>query len=128
MQLKIKKIHAVLLLVAPLILGGAGTAAAAQRTFVATSGVDNPSCSLASPCRTFAAAVAATAIGGEAIVLDSGGYGPVTVTKSMSIITPPGIYAGVSVPAGSTELRSMRRDRRSSCAAFRSTVRAAASA
>jgi hypothetical protein len=34
---------------------------------------------------------------GEVIVLDSAGYGPVSITKSVSIIAPPGIYAGISV-------------------------------
>ena len=33
-------------------------------------------------------------------MLDSAGYGPVAVTKSVSIISPPGVYAGVSVLAG----------------------------
>ena len=33
--------------------------AGSQRTFVGTSGTDNPNCSLAAPCRTFAAAIAA---------------------------------------------------------------------
>src|SRR5207237_7514101 len=38
----------------------------------------------------------------EVIVLDSAGYGPVTITKSVSLISPAGIYAGISVtsPAG----------------------------
>ena len=74
--------------------------AAAQRTFVSAGGVDNPSCSLGAPCRSFAAAIAATLSDGEIIVLDSAGYGPVTITKSASIIAPPGIYAGVSVFTG----------------------------
>ena len=34
------------------------------------------------------------------IVLDSAGYGPVTITKSVSIISPAGIYAGISVFSG----------------------------
>ena len=75
-------------------------AAAGQRSFVSTSGVDNPTCSIGSPCRTFGAAIAATSPGGEVIVLDSGGYGPVTITQSVSIIAPPGVYAGISVSAG----------------------------
>jgi hypothetical protein len=73
---------------------------AAQRTFVGATGTDNPNCSLPAPCRTFTAAIAATNSGGEIIVLDSAGYGPVTITKSVSIIAPPGIYAGISVSSG----------------------------
>ena len=71
--------------------------ATAQRTFVRSDGVDNPACSLAAPCRAFAAAVTATSSGGEVIVLDSGGYGAVTIAKSLSIASPLGIYAGISV-------------------------------
>jgi hypothetical protein len=70
---------------------------AAQRTFVSTTGVDNAACSLGAPCRAFAAAITATTAGGEVIVLDSGGYGRVTITKSVSIIAPAGIHAGISV-------------------------------
>jgi hypothetical protein len=76
------------------------TAAAAQRTFVSTSGVPNPTCSIASPCRDFGTALAATNPNGEVIVLDSGGYGAVTIGQSVSIIAPPGVYAGISVFAG----------------------------
>jgi len=74
--------------------------ATAQRTFVAHDGVDGPSCPISAPCRQFAAAVAATSSGGEVIVLDSAGYGSVTITQSVSIIAPAGIYAGISVFSG----------------------------
>jgi len=73
---------------------------AAQRTFVGATGTDNPACSLPAPCRTFTAALAAASDMGEVIVLDSAGYGTVTITKSVSIIAPPGIYAGISVLSG----------------------------
>jgi hypothetical protein len=71
-----------------------------QRTFVSASGVDTQPCSLSAPCRTFGAAIAKTTAKGEVIVLDSAGYGPVTITKSVSLISPPGIYAGVTVTSG----------------------------
>jgi parallel beta-helix repeat protein len=74
--------------------------AASQRTFVSTAGVDNPACSIGAPCRTFGAALPATLPEGEIIVLTSGGYGAVTITQSVSIIAPPGIYAGISVFSG----------------------------
>jgi hypothetical protein len=76
--------------------------AAAQRTFVASSGNDINACSIAQPCRSFGAAIGKTLAGGEVIVLDSAGYGVVTIAKSISIIAPAGIYAGVSVPSGQT--------------------------
>ena len=74
-----------------------GAMATAQRTFVASYGNDANPCSIALPCRSFAAAVLQTA-GGEVIVLDSAGYGPVTITQAVSIIAPAGVYAGISVP------------------------------
>jgi hypothetical protein len=79
---------------------------AGQRSFVKSTGVDTPpgpgSCSVTSPCRSFASAIDSTNPGGEVIVLDSAGYGPVSIHRSVSIIAPPGVYAGVTVPAGGT--------------------------
>ena len=77
--------------------------AAAQRTFVSALGSDANTCALAAPCRGFAAALAQTNPGGEIVVLDSAGYGPVTITKAVSIVVPPGIYAGVSVTVAGTD-------------------------
>jgi hypothetical protein len=74
--------------------------AASQRTFVSTLGVNNPNCFIATPCRDFATAMSATRPGGEIVVLDSGGYGSVSIAQSVSIIAPPGVYAGISVFAG----------------------------
>ena len=71
-----------------------------QRTFVGSTGVDTNACSITAPCRGFTAAVAKTTAGGEVIVLDSAGYGPVMITKSISLMAPTGIYAGVTVFSG----------------------------
>jgi len=82
----------------------ASAATAAQRTFVSVAGSDSnvaSNCSNAHPCRGLAAAMGATDTDGEIIVQDSGGYGPITITKSISIVAPPGIYAGISVAVGS---------------------------
>jgi hypothetical protein len=78
----------------------APSAGAISRTFVASFGSDTDPCSLALPCRGFTVALAATDPGGEIVVLDSAGYGPVTIGKSVSITAPAGIYAGVSVTSG----------------------------
>jgi hypothetical protein len=75
-------------------------ALAAQRTFVATTGSDAAACSIAAPCRGFARAITQTDSGGEIVVLDSGGYGAVTIAQSVAITSPAGIYAGISVFAG----------------------------
>jgi hypothetical protein len=95
--------HAVIAVAAVLastLLASGVASAAAQRSFVSTSGVDNPACSIAAPCRSFGAAILATNPGGEVVVLNSGGYGPVTIAQSVSIIAPPGVYAGISVSSG----------------------------
>jgi hypothetical protein len=44
----------------------------------------NP-CSRTAPCKTFAGAISKTAAGGEIDCLDPGGYGTVTITKSITI-------------------------------------------
>ncbi len=87
-------------------LPAAAAHAMAQRTFVSPNGADAntaANCALAAPCRSFGAAITVTNPAGEIIVLDSAGYGPVVITKSVSIISPPGIYAGVSVTVAGTE-------------------------
>ncbi len=76
------------------------SADAAERTFVASTGNDANACTLAAPCRSFAAALVATTAGGELVVLDSAGYGTLDITKSVSIAAPPGVHAGITVPNG----------------------------
>ena len=78
----------------------AATAAAAQRTFVASYGLDTNACSLSAPCRGFQAAINAVAAGGEVVVLDSAGYGTMEIHKSVSVIVPTGIHAGLSPSTG----------------------------
>jgi len=73
---------------------------AAQRTFVSGSGSDTNPCSISAPCRGFAQAIAHTDPNGEIIVVDSAGYGPVVINKSVSITAPPGVYAGITVFSG----------------------------
>ncbi|MEO8674092.1 MAG: right-handed parallel beta-helix repeat-containing protein [Casimicrobiaceae bacterium] len=71
-------------------------ALAAQRTFVSGSGNDAAACTIVAPCRSFSAALALTGSAGEVIVLDSAGYGPVTIGQSVSITAPSGVYAGIT--------------------------------
>jgi hypothetical protein len=66
-----------------------------------------------SPCLTFAAALAQTTAGGEIDVIDPGDFGPVTITKSVSIygdapgvaglIPSPGT-SGIVISAGSSDV------------------------
>ena len=70
--------------------------AQATRTWVSGVGDDANPCSRTAPCKTFAGAISKTATGGEINVLDPGGFGGVTITKSISIISEC-IEAGVLV-------------------------------
>ena len=57
----------------------------ATRTWVSGVGDDANPCSRTAPCKTYAGAISKTAAGGEISVLDPGGYGALTVTKSITI-------------------------------------------
>jgi hypothetical protein len=70
--------------------------AQATRTWVSGVGDDANPCSRTAPCKTFAGAISKTAVGGEINVLDPGGFGAVTITKAISIISNS-IEAGVLV-------------------------------
>ena len=77
-------------------------AAAPQRTFIHSDPIGNDAnpCSLASPCRTFGRAIGVVNAGGEVVILDTAGYGPFTINKSVKIIGPSGVYGGISVQGG----------------------------
>ncbi|HEX8482032.1 MAG TPA: right-handed parallel beta-helix repeat-containing protein [Allosphingosinicella sp.] len=89
---------------------GYATPAAAQatRTWVSGVGDDVNPCSRTAPCKTFAGAISKTAANGEINCLDPGGYGAVTITKSITIdchYTEGGALAGgngITVNDGST--------------------------
>jgi hypothetical protein len=74
----------------------ASAQAQATRTWVSGVGDDANPCSRTAPCKTFAGAISKTAAGGEINVLDPGGFGAVTITKSISIIADH-VEAGVLV-------------------------------
>jgi hypothetical protein len=59
--------------------------AQATRTWVSGVGDDVNPCSRTAPCKTFAGAISKTFINGEINCLDPGGYGTVTITKSITI-------------------------------------------
>src|ERR1700712_226303 len=80
------------------VLYSAPAAAQATRTWVSGVGDDANPCSRTAPCKTFAGAISKTAATGEINVLDPGGYGAVTITKSISIISDH-VEAGVLVGA-----------------------------
>jgi len=59
--------------------------AQATRTWVSGVGDDANPCSRTAPCKTFAGAISKTAVDGEIDALDPGGFGAVTITKSVTI-------------------------------------------
>jgi hypothetical protein len=86
--------------------------AQATRTWVSGVGDDANPCSRTAPCKTFAGAISKTAAGGEIDALDPGGFGPVTITKAITIDGGGGQVAsilvsgtnGVVVAAGPTDV------------------------
>src|SRR5687768_9127087 len=68
-------------------LGYAAPASAqATRTWVSGVGDDANPCSRTAPCKTFAGAISKTATAGEINCLDPGGFGGLTIIKSISIV------------------------------------------
>ena len=59
--------------------------AQATRTWVSGVGDDVNPCSRTAPCKTFAGAISKTADKGEIDCIDPGGFGTVTITKSITI-------------------------------------------
>jgi len=59
--------------------------AQATRTWVSGVGDDVNPCSRTAPCKTYAGAISKTAKDGEISTLDPGGFGTVTITKSLTI-------------------------------------------
>jgi hypothetical protein len=78
------------------VFSGSGASAQATRTWVSGVGDDVNPCSRTAPCKTFAGAISKTAVAGTIDCLDPGGFGAVTITKSISIdcyAQPGGIAA-----------------------------------
>src|SRR5919198_1331708 len=68
--------------------------AQATRTWVSGVGDDANPCSRTAPCKTYAGAISKTAKDGEISTLDPGGFGAVTITKSITINGTPGAGYG----------------------------------
>ncbi len=84
-----------------LLLLGASPAAHAQltRTWVSASGSDANDCSRLTPCRNLSVAFSRSAAGGEIDVLDSGDFGSLTITKTISLVAP-GVLGGIQLSSG----------------------------
>jgi len=104
----------VIMLVAFLLSGAAQ--AQATRTWVSGVGDDANPCARTAPCKTFAGAISKTAPGGEIDALDPGGFGALTITKSITIdgggwqvasVLVAGTN-GIVVAAGPTDVVTLR--------------------
>src|SRR5215471_10914744 len=89
--------------------------AQAPRTWVSGVGDDANPCSRTAPCKTFAGAISKTAPAGEIDVLDPGGFGALTITKSITIDGTSGLAGvlvsgtnGIVVNAGSGDVVILR--------------------
>ena len=95
-----------------LFLALSGTShAQATRTWVSGVGDDANPCSRTAPCKTFAAAISKTATAGEINCIDGGGFGALTISKSISIIcssTEAGVLVsgtdGIQINAGPNDV------------------------
>jgi hypothetical protein len=83
--------------IACLALASIAQAQGSQKFVSARIGKDTTTCTFNLPCRTFAAAILQAPPLGELIALDSGDYGPVTITKAVTIVGPVGGYAEIAV-------------------------------
>jgi hypothetical protein len=70
--------------------------AQATRSWVSGVGDDANPCSRTAPCKTFAGAVSKTATSGEINCLDPGGFGAITITKSITLDCHE-VYASILV-------------------------------
>ncbi|HWT11419.1 MAG TPA: hypothetical protein VN231_01550 [Allosphingosinicella sp.] len=102
------------LLAAGYVAWAAPASAQATRTWVSGVGDDVNPCSRTAPCKTFAGAISKTAAGGEINCLDPGGFGAVTIVKSMTInclYTEGGALAGgngIVINAAATDVVVLR--------------------
>src|SRR5689334_758731 len=95
-----KLISAAFTFLALAVLVTAPANAQATRTWVSGVGDDVNPCSRTAPCKTYAGAISKTAAGGEISTLDPGGFGAVTITKSMTINGTKGAGFGSILHSG----------------------------
>jgi hypothetical protein len=84
---------------APAILFPSASNAQTYQAWVSGHGSNGNDCSVSAPCRTFQYAHDIVAAGGEIDVLDPADYGPVTITKSVSIVNDGAGVATIVQPA-----------------------------
>jgi hypothetical protein len=99
-----------------MVLFAMPAAAQTTRTWVSGVGADANPCSRTAPCATWAGAYAKTLAGGEIDALDPGGFGTLTINKSITLDGGGGQVAsvlvsganGINVAAGATDIVIIR--------------------
>src|SRR3984885_10321859 len=90
--------------------------AQATRTWISGVGDDANPCSRTAPCKTWAGAISKTSAGGEIDALDPGGFGALTITKSITLDGGGGQVAslltvgtnGITINAATTDVVILR--------------------
>ena len=105
-------------LAAAILAYAAPPANAQLRTWVSGVGNDANPCSRTAPCKTWAGAISKTSAAGEIDALDPGGFGAVTITKSITIDGGGGQVASIlaagtngiviNAPGATVTLRNLR--------------------
>lgn len=85
--MNLKQLLIAAILACCVVLQAPAAFAQATRTWVSGVGDDANPCSRTAPCKTFAGAYPKTAAGGEINTLDPGGFGTLTISKSISIVS-----------------------------------------
>ena len=78
------------------LLVAAGAFAQNNRSFVATFGNDANNCTPGNECRSFIRAMSVTNAGGEIVAVNSGGFGPFSIPKSIIVVAAPGVHAAIT--------------------------------
>jgi hypothetical protein len=98
-------------------MANAAPARAAAQTWVSPTGSDAGTCPVTAPCRTFQFAHNQTSNGGVISVVSSGNFGPLTVSKPISIagegveaaiLGTGAIGAAIKIQAGANDIVSLR--------------------
>lgn len=84
-MLKFSRLAGIMAAMVLALMWAAPASAQATRTWVSGVGDDANPCSRTAPCKTFAGAISKTAAGGEIDCLDPGGFGTITITKSITL-------------------------------------------
>ena len=75
-----------------------------NRSFVSTTGNDANNCTPGNECRSFSRAISVTNSGGDIIAISSGGYGPFTINKSITVMGAPGVVASITAVADGIDI------------------------